>query len=259
MNYKYIVFADAFGTYDTMYQDITKLENVQYIGNITNRNNFISNFIFKCAYSTKYRCAITIWLAKILNKFLFKSKFSNNAPICFMFFRNHLFLLEVGFIEYLQKEYKNAKFVCYYQDLVCNTRENIDYVKSKFDYILTYDVGDADKYDLIYRATPFSSVKITELDASYSSDIYFCGNARNRLNEILQAYDHFESKGYKLKFLINGGANRQLSPAQWHNIQHSNRLHGKSTLCLTNKSYPRGDTKELYGHNSKTLGGFDIQ
>ncbi|MDD4781942.1 MAG: hypothetical protein PHT02_15255 [Tissierellia bacterium] len=109
------------------------------------------------------------------------------------------------YIHYLKKQYQDAKFICFYQDLV---KSHIGAEPKKiiniFDIVLSYDKGDAEKYGFIYHPTVFSNY-IVEKDYNIpESDVYFIGTAKDRLELILDVFFQLKHEGLSCDFYLSG-------------------------------------------------------
>ena len=136
---------------------------------------------------------------------VFKYPFTDQKPICFLFFGRMYLYFQTGYMPYLKKKYPEAKFVLYLQDILERTPLlDICLEKKRFDAIFTYDKGDAFRYKLNYHPTPYSFFYIKENDEISNSDIYFCGKAKNRYAKILEIYKFCTSQGLKCHFRLIG-------------------------------------------------------
>jgi hypothetical protein len=203
--YNFVFFSTPSDFYDIAYKDIRHLQNVRYIRNILEPKNVLLKFCFKFHFYFQYKNKIYNPFKAIWNKYLFENDFKDDNPICFIFNERMLYLDNYCFVDYLKDVYPNAKFVCYLQDLIRTINNvNIEVIVNKFDLSISYDKGDAKKYGLFYYPTPYSFHQPIMLNSVKSSDVFFVGRAKNRLNEILAIYVKLKEKGLSCDFHIMG-------------------------------------------------------
>lgn len=134
----------------------------------------------------------------------FGKELEKDDQIYFVFIRHELwFFGNEGFLAYLKKRYPKAKFV--YLLLNVNRYLGIDFKSfcPYFDMVITIDEGDAQKYGLEFH--PFFYSAIDKEDASLpESDCFYIGNAKERLDDILQVYKLLTENGLKCDFHIVG-------------------------------------------------------
>lgn len=113
------------------------------------------------------------------------------------------FFGEGGFLKYLKKTYPKSKLV--YLLINVNRYLGIDFEEFSpyFDRVITIDEGDAERYGLEFHPFFYSSIEKEDLSLS-ESDCFYVGNAKERLNEIIKAYELLSSNGLKCDFHIVG-------------------------------------------------------
>lgn len=203
--YNYIIIGGS-GFYEVAYNDLKSLPNVQYFKNyIEGIRNPLARFLIKFNFNLKVNRFISTPLRLITYPWLFPVKFNNSKPLCFLFFNLHFAIYNTSYIEFLKKKYPTAKFVLYMQDIVKSLSfYDIESYKDRFDIILSYDKGDSDRYGLVYFPTPYSKIDLKTLPAKEPIDIYFCGKAKQRIDEIMTVYRLCKQNNLKCKFFITG-------------------------------------------------------
>ena len=113
------------------------------------------------------------------------------------------------YILYLKIHFPDAKFVCFYQDLVeKHPRAEPHKLHHLFDLMLSYDKGDVEKYELTYHPTVFSNYPV-ESDLSIpASDIYFVGVTKDRLSLILDTFYKLKGEGFDCNFYLSEVSSR---------------------------------------------------
>ena len=156
-------------------------------------------YIYKSERINKFiKLPQSIWFP-----FIFKNKFKNDKPFCFVFASTSY---PLQYIKYLRNKYPGCKIVKIHRDLLkiahLNPMYTEEHMNQLFDLRLTFDEGEAKRYGLSHFTEIESKVNI-ELSASYPiCDVFFAGKAKDRLPKLIQAYDLFEKAGYKCDFFI---------------------------------------------------------
>lgn len=115
----------------------------------------------------------------------FKNDFENNKELVFVLNKTWITGEYVNYLSYLKKIYSKAKFVLVLFDLCHkNGGLNVEWAKKNFDLILSFDQNDCLKYGFTYHPLVFSSFH-DELDDLPQKDVFFLGQPKDRLNEII--------------------------------------------------------------------------
>lgn len=124
--------------------------------------------------------------------------------VLFMYGMNEKFLL------YLKQKYIGIKSVLLLNDMIGGEYgyENvfpefsIEKLKENADMLVTYHKAEADKYNLLYYMQSFTKLEIRS-DGT-QSDLFFVGNAKNRLDFLHAIYRLVTDAGGKCAFWILG-------------------------------------------------------
>lgn len=228
MMYNFVIFQTPDDYFRISQCDFLKIDNVKYIDQFPqNACKFVRN-IYKLHFSDKINRRVELPLnieipfRGIWNPFYFKNDFSNDASIVFIFCGRYAFWSKYGLIDYLKSKYPGSKYVCFFQDIVKDhKRISIEDVKRNFDLVISYDYGDAVRYNLDYHPTIFSNIPVKEDKSIPSCDVYFVGAAKDRLDQIYKAYDILTEQGIKCDFyIINVPKNLQRNCIGIHYIQN---------------------------------------
>lgn len=134
--------------------------------------------------------------------------------VFFVFHHNQHWLLKYKngkYIDLLRRTYPNCIITLYLRDLISAARKlDIDFYKEKCDYVFTYDLLEAEKYNLKLCDTFYHKYDLDYEDIKY--DVFFCGQAKNRLDKLIEVYDSLESRGYKCLFYVTNVAKSQQVP-----------------------------------------------
>ncbi len=195
--YNYIIFGSHWDLYKQSYSDLDSVDDANYVSDDVFSTGFFRRIHFSPRLNRVYPLPFKgIWKSQIYN-----GSFPNDKPLCFVLFSHWAELEdEVGFVEYLKDKYRGSKFVLFFQDLYKYYR-HVNY--SKYDLTLSFDYGDAQKYGFIYHPLVFSSFK-GDSSINKKSDIYFLGKAKNRLAEIMDAYEVLRAHNLRIDFNLVG-------------------------------------------------------
>ena len=207
--YNYVIYG-ADGYYEVGYHDLIGCTNVLFLRHyLQTISNPLARIVARFTFSKKVNQVFSYPFSSFTFKHLASFTFSTRRPICFLYFGNVYwytdFLVNSPYFDYLKRRFPDAKFGMYIQDIVSrNPHIDISRVKEQFDFVLSYDKGDCEKYDLIYHPTPYSVYPVPQNHNITESDIYFCGKGKNRYETIYKIYDYCIQKGLKCDFHITG-------------------------------------------------------
>lgn len=173
------------------------------------RNKFI-NVICHIHLSPRINSRCSFPWKSIWNRFFFKSIPSNkNEEIC-MIINAHFYTLEsMGIVEYVKKKNNQNKVIFIFSDKyetfskLYKNFPSPDYLKKKFDMVITYNVEDSKKYGFIQDRPCVPIYKnITNKLSNFSSDVFFVGRNKGRLSSIYNFYYKCKATGLKCDFHI---------------------------------------------------------
>jgi len=203
--YNYVILGGP-EFYEYAYADILELPNVVYYkDDWQGFNTSFSRIILRANFNDKVNRIIKAPFSKYVYPRLFPFHFDEDRPLVFLFFNCRYSLLNSSYVEFLKQRYPSAKFVLYFQDIIkSNPHLNIERYRRLFDLLLSYDEGDCNQYGLQYFPTPYSRVKIPQNRFIEPFDVYFCGKAKNRYQEILNVHNRCVMQGLTCKFFLFG-------------------------------------------------------
>lgn len=246
--YKFIIIGYNSNMYQRSYADIINSHNVQYLPEhldqkkdydcLPTKFNKFTYLIYRIHNSKTINRFLKVPFKSIWFKHYIPEKFEKNSKIIFLFFGRQLFLTEYGYIDYLKKQYPNSKFVCFFQDLI-KTHKNTDInqIKKIFDFVISFDQKDSNEYKINYFPLVNSTAEI-DLNSDFeSSDIYFLGYAKDRLHDIISAYEALNALNLKCNFYVVDAKNDEIKhPDKINYISgmsyDDNLKHISKTKCL---------------------------
>lgn len=204
MKYNYVVVGSDNDFYMASYADLFECSYAKYLWKQIDTNSSFITFLYKLHTSPITNRFVNLPMKSIWNKWLFRGKFNNDNPICFIFFAGRDREIRNGIVKYLRENYKECKTVLFYQDIVKKSKlPELNKIRDQFDLILSFDQLDVKKYNLVYYPLVYSQVVVPDGNIE-ESDIYFVGKAKDRLEDIRDAYSVFTNAGLKCDFHITG-------------------------------------------------------
>lgn len=205
-NYNLIILGSEWELYRNAYKDIV-LGNVKYIPGYE-PIGWLSKKIYALHFLPKLNNIIPLPFKNLWNTIYF-DKVDRNGRILFLIFQNWLRVDETtGTIAYIRNHFKNCKIVLFLQDIESSlinpfTLKKIDLLsyKSQCDLIISFDKKEAKKYNFLYHPTVFSRRHISDSKKT-SSDVFFIGKHKGRLNLLIDVYDKLTSLGLNCLFII---------------------------------------------------------
>lgn len=217
MKYNYIFFntPDKFtrvvrdGYYSICVEDLRKLQNVTVISCLLEHKSMALRKLHAIHVSDAVNEKINLPLKRIWFPLIFDKRIIQDPDrTCFIFSAS---CLSVEYMRYLKRIYPLAKYVMLHRDLVhLYQKRNPEWTNERmhesFDLVMSYDKEEAKKYDMVYFEQFESKIEIpdkTEQDG-FESDVFFAGQAKNRLKPLMEAYDIFSQAGFKCDYYLVG-------------------------------------------------------
>lgn len=206
MKYNFVICGSPnMELYNVSYFDIKGMSNALYLSdNIQTTSKFL-NKLYMHHFGPRANKFFDLPFKGIWNKLYYKNRFDNNSNICFILTAYYLKFIKYGLIKDIRKQYPNCKIVYFYQDLAKKIRAIApEEVKDHFDLVLSFDHKDCETYGFTYYPLVYSCTEIEDDPDIPESDVYFVGKAKDRLPEILEAYEKFRDAGLVCDFHITG-------------------------------------------------------
>lgn len=164
------------------------------------------NKLFHLHWSYRINAKINLPFKRIWFRKMYRQKFPNNLPLCFVFMSPNYILHDGGWCKYLHKKSKENRQVVIHSDLISKKcRYDYQLVRDKIDLATTYDLAEAQKFNIHYfQETTYSKLIPEPKTHTFKQDVYFLGAAKDRLPKIMATYEKLRSMGVKCKFMIAG-------------------------------------------------------
>ena len=205
LKYNYVMFGNPADFIRISHGDLNKVDYAKYLIRRIDTDNKLLTKLYQIHTSPKTNKLFKLPGQKFWNRFAFKGKFNDDKPICFIFNPGSKWVKN-GLIEYLRKTYPDCKIAFICADLVKYICKGMDYHKLRpvADVAVSFDHKDCEEYGMINYPllySPYDFEKNTDIS---ESDVYFVGKAKDRLDDIISAYEKLRDAGLKCDFYITG-------------------------------------------------------
>ena len=166
-------------------------------------NNWAQRQLVRWNFSKQVNKLIPTPFSNYVYPRLYPHHFIDFKPICFLFFGNAQQIYQTSYPQYLRESYPKCRIVLYMQDIIARNAElDITNPSKEYDLLISYDKGDAKKYNMEYYPTPMSYVHVAKNDKISKSDLYFCGKGKDRYPLIHSIYEQCTRMGLICDFHI---------------------------------------------------------
>ncbi len=138
---------------------------------------------------------------------MYEQHFQNNLPIVFVFMGGNNIRFAGGFCDYVRKRNPQNKIMILHNDMIAKHYRGADYaeIRRMADLITTYDAKEAEKYGISYfQETTYAKLIPEPEQTTFDYDVFFLGAAKDRLPQIMRAYQYFKAQGLRVKFIVPG-------------------------------------------------------
>lgn len=206
--YKFIIAGRTGELYDYVYRDTNILDYARFDSGIP--VSPLLKFIMRVHLSKKVNNILSMPFKNVWGRIwikhwkkLLKNINLDNRSVCFILFADMIPFEEYGLTQDIRKAFPQAKIVYFYQDLVARDKNKLKPIQEKSpDLIMSFDYGDAEKYNLVHHNFPYSKLRNDYANQELDSDVCFIGRAKDRLEEIIDAYVFFSEQGLRCDFYI---------------------------------------------------------
>lgn len=201
-----------------------------------------------------------LWFSRILKGL----DITENDDIWFLMYESFHLSYSKKFLTYLRKKYKKARICYMFTNPVDEyNREKVCVLKPYYDAIITFYYRDAEQYDFLFMPLQPMKVPVYGPKDEFSSDVFFVGKAKGRLDTLLKCYEKFTKAGLKCDFhIVDVPENKQkYSDAISYNkrIPYSEVLEREaSSKCVLeilqdNDDYISMRAAEAFGYGKKLI------
>ena len=205
-HYNYFIIGADDDYIQTMYSELDELPNVHFHPYGLGSRNPILRAMFKLHWSAKVNAKIRLPLKRLWFSRMCRYDFKNKNPVCYIFLGGQYIAGNMELREYIYKQNLENRVVIKYEDLIAKKKyRDFEAVRASADLLVTYDVAEAEKYKIcLYDRPKYSrQQEVTEPD-QFDTDVYFLGNAKDRMDTLLAVYRKLSAEGLRCKFLLSG-------------------------------------------------------
>ena len=195
------------GYYSICLEDLKKEKDVIVVNYPLDYKSSLVRFLYKAYNSFKghfirYTHLDGLFMDKFWYPYYFsKKQLAGQHPSCFVF----ISYPQEGYLKYLRLNYPHAIHIKAIRDLASTQKRfKYFYESGLFDYWMSFDAGDCEKYKMIPFSEFESRIELYDTTKLKASDVFFTGRAKNRLPKLIEAYDHLTSLGQNCLFFIMG-------------------------------------------------------
>lgn len=227
---------NGFDSMKILLNDVINNEDFFYVEPTDNIAFKWLNYFYKDRVGTALKKRISVPLkAAAFKKYVqFSKEIHEEDSVYFIFVRHEpWFFGDDGFLRYLKKEYPQSKLI--YMLINVNRYLEIEFDKfcPYFDKVITIDEGDAEKYGLELHPFFYSAIAKEDLMIP-ESDCFYVGNAKERLDDLLEVYELFSSRGLKCDFHIVGVPDEKQKYKE--SITYNKPMNYDDVVCHVKKS-----------------------
>lgn len=199
MNYQYVIIQGDDDYYKAMTQQTVKRGEAIVLNSLFDCKSNLA-----CVYLRKvYNHLPTVGLKKLLLPFMFNRDMPADKPVCFILMGGYANAVKDCLGAHLRRKYPGCKIVCRFEDIIEKMPyRNFDEYKEHFDMLLTLDELEARKYNIPYYPSWYDECEVPDAEGIEESDVLFVGRAKDRLPEIIEAYEKLAGAGLNCKFCL---------------------------------------------------------
>ncbi len=204
--YKLIVFGDDWDVYQVAYRDWIENPKIVYIS--TFRPQGVLGVLQRVHFNPKLNHVINLPGKKCWNGSYLRGVAGDK--MCFLI-TEHWMRMEGGIelLPYLRQNYPEARIVCFAQDLMATIRDHylckpvdVGYLKKYSDLVISYDKEDAQRYDIMYHPTVFSSIRMEKRMSGNRYDLFFLGRDKGRLKHLVNICKAAKERELRCHFIM---------------------------------------------------------
>ncbi len=204
---KFSIFGSSAQFHRYPLEDVLKDDNVDYIDSLLNSKSFTHRLVGRLIREKQfYRLAK--WLLKLFvypktkKMLLSVDRFQQ----VFIYYPQHFYLIEYGFIDYVKRHSMDVKHVVYFSDVRLFLKDKIkilEHYNTIVDAYYIYDKALSVQYGIEYQPLFFSSLEAIKYDDVHY-DVVYIGRAKDNLSLIHEIYRYFKTSGISVYFYLVG-------------------------------------------------------
>lgn len=199
MNYQYVIIQGNDDYYRAMTQQTVKRREAVVLNTLFDcKCNLVNEYLMKIYNHLPIPC-----LRKWFLPLMFHRDVPQDKPVCFIFMGRYTGTVKDFLGAYLRRKYPGCKIVCRFEDIIEKMPyRNFYEYKDSFDMLLTLDERESRKYNIPYFPSWYDACEVPDTDGIEESDVLFVGRGKDRVPEIVEAYEKLAGAGLKCKFYL---------------------------------------------------------
>lgn len=143
-----------------------------------------------------------IWYPTYVEYALIDAAVEQQKEVVFVFFEGNRLAYQEKFLNFLKSKYPRAAMVFRFVNIVDqNDLQDLEFVKKHYDFLISMDKADCEKYHLEYCPNTFW-IDEKMIESKESSDVLFLGADKGRAGLLMGVYDELVKNGYKCLFFL---------------------------------------------------------
>lgn len=209
--YNFVILGSKNEIFKISFQDILQQDNVVYLDDDISSKNLMCKFLHWFHFSRTINRLFPLPFKNFWNSKIVSFSFNKIKPLCFILFTSWVKDdPQTKIISFLRSKYPSCKIVWFSQDILSTVHNtytgklvDVAVLKKRFDLIVSYDMGDSNRYGLEYHPTVLSKMQILSSD-KHGGDLFFIGKSKNRLDLLIELSKGFREYGVKCNFMVLG-------------------------------------------------------
>lgn len=213
MTFDFILFEGGYDYSKYIFLDLANDPN-SYV--LTANFSGVKGQLNRVHTSVKLNSMINLPLKNIWYKEYTKDiTYDENKQYIILFSESNRLSYDPIFVKWMKNKY-HAKTVFFFMNSVVQLpKGRVEYVIKTFDYIVSYDLADCEKYGWNYYCGVYCSDK-RRSNRESEIDVFFVGRNKGRLAELKKAYHLFINNGLKCEFYIIDVPNDEIDDSGIH-------------------------------------------
>ena len=193
--------ANADGYYTICLNDLQHQPDIHVVSQPLDYAPKWIRFLFTLHHAGRINKIVSLPCKRLWFPYYFKADFPTTRPLCFVISNPDI---SQDYYRYLKETYPDCKIVVLHRDLVKvhQGKSPHFFMNSLFDLEMIFDKGEAEKYGFEFFEEFESRLPLTPTAAEPLYDVFFAGRAKDRMPQILKAYDRLSAKSLKCFFYI---------------------------------------------------------
>lgn len=200
--YNYVFFNIAQDYLEPSFLPLAENENVRVYRHAFSGSRFLQ-WLFFLHWSKKINRKVRLPKKSVWFRKMCSHHFSETKPCCYVFYGGKYITEDQGLYSYIKKQNPENQCIILMGDLLSKKCWDVETAKSRCDYIVTYDPAEAEKYHTeLFHGVSYGPITEITTPNEFVYDVYFLGNAKDRLQTIYRIYRALTARSVRCHFLL---------------------------------------------------------